>query len=255
MRRAILALALSLSTALHAQTPLTAPTDARFEVATIKPGTPGENSGIRFLASFTQVYTQNTSVTDLLKYAYGLHGDQILGGPDDLMHRGYAITAVVSADTPTKPNADLLKQMLRNLLTDRFGLTFHPDTRELPVYVLTAETPHLKPTEQAAAITMTTGGYEPGHLFVGNGAPRELAAYLQRFVTNRPVLDQTNVTGHFDMDIHFTPDDAPANTNATTPEYPGLFTAIRQQLGLKLTATKAPAPVIVIDHVAEPTAN
>lgn len=253
MRRTILALALTFGTAAHAQTSLTAPPEARFEVATIKLGTPGENSGIRFLASFTQVYTQNTSVTDLLKYAYGLHGDQILGGPDDLMHRGYAITAVVSADTPTKPNADLLKQMLRNLLADRFDLTFHPDTRELPVYVLTAETPRLKPTEQT--MPMTTGGYDQGHLFVGNGAPRELAGYLQRFVTNRPVLDQTGITGHFDMDIHFTPEDAPTNPSATTPEYPGLFTAIRQQLGLKLTATRAPAPVIVIDKVTEPTAN
>jgi uncharacterized protein (TIGR03435 family) len=255
MRQAVLAAVLAFSTAALAQMPLTAPPDSRFEVATIKPGTPGENAGIRFLASFTQVYTQNTSVTDLLKYAYGLHGDQIVGGPDDLMHRGYAITAVVSADTPTKPNADLLKQMLRNLLADRFGLAFHPDTRELPVYLLTAEAPHLKPTQQDAAITMTTGGYDKGHLFVGNGAPRELAAYLQRFVTNRPVLDKTGITGHFDMDIHFTPDDTPAETSATTPEYPGLFTAIRQQLGLKLTATKAPAPVIVIDKVAEPTAN
>ncbi|MEZ2348919.1 TIGR03435 family protein [Terriglobus sp. RCC_193] len=253
MRPAILAFTLAVTTTALAQTPLTAPPDARFEVATIKPGTPGENSGIRFLASFTQVFTQNTSVTDLLKYAYGLHGDQIISGPEDLMHRGYAINAVVSADTPTKPNADLLKQMLRNLLADRFGLTFHPDTRELPVYVLTADTPHLKPTEQT--MPMTTGGYDKGHLFVGNGALRELAAYLQRFVTNRPVLDRTGITGHFDMDIHFTPDDAAADTSATATEYPGLFTAIRQQLGLKLTATKAPAPVIIIDKITDPTAN
>ena len=253
MRHAILAFVLVFSATAFAQIPLTAPPDARFEVATIKPGTPGENHGIQFTVSFTRVNTLNTSVTDLLKYAYGLHGDQIIGGPDDLMHRGYAITAVVSADTPTKPNADLLKQMLRNLLADRFGLTFHPDTRELPVYLLTAETPHLKPTAQT--VPMTTGGYDSGHLFVGNGGPRELAAYLQRFVTNRPVLDKTGLTGHFDMDIHFTPEDAPATPSATAPEYPSLFTAIRQQLGLKLTPTKAPAPVIVIDKVTEPTAN
>ncbi len=252
MRPAILAVVLALSTTTLAQTPLTAPPDARFEVATIKPGTPGENHGIQFLVSFTRVNTLNTSVTDLLKYAYGLHGDQIIGGPEDLMHRGYAISAVVSADTPTKPNADLLKQMLRNLLADRFGLIFHPDTRELPVYVLTAENPHLKPTEQT--LPMATGGYTPGLLAVHHATTRELAAYLQRFVTDRPVLDKTGITGAYDMEIHFTPDDAPAEAN-TTHEYPGLFTAIRQQLGLKLTATKAPAPVLVIDKVTEPTAN
>jgi len=250
---AVLILGATLSLSAWAQVSISEPSDARFEVATIKPGTPGENSGIRFLTSFTQVYTENTSVTDLLKYAYGLHGDQIIGGSDDLMHRGYAITAVVSADTPTKPNADLLKQMLRNLLSDRFGLTFHPDTRELPVYLLTADTPHLKPTQQA--VPMTTGGYDKGHLFVGNGAPRELATYLQRFVTDRPVLDRTGIEGKFDMDIRFTPDDAPAEASGTAPDYPNLFAAIRQQLGLKLTATKAPTPVIVIDKVTEPTAN
>src|SRR6187402_3265753 len=67
------------------------PADSRFEVATIKPGTPGESPGIRFLFSFTRVSTANTSVTDLLKYAYGLHADQISGGADELMHQGYAI--------------------------------------------------------------------------------------------------------------------------------------------------------------------
>jgi len=255
MRKAALALLLTLALTGHAQT--TIPTDARFEVATIKPGTPGENSGIRFTLSFTHFDTVNTSVTDLLKYAYSLHNDQIITTPDTdkLMHEGYAINAVVAADAPIRPNADLLKQMLRNLLTDRFGLAFHHDTRDLNVYVLTVADPnlHLKPTQQTN-VPMTTGGYDPGHLFVGNGSPRELALYLQRFVTNRPVVDQTNLTGHFDMDIHFTPDEAP--TNPDTPQtHPGLFTAIREQLGLKLTATKAPTDVIVIDKVTAPTVN
>ncbi len=239
--------------ALHAQGN-TPPADARFEVATIKPGIPGESPGIRFLVSFTRVSTANTSVTDLLKYAYGLHADQILGGSEKLMHQGYSIEAVVSADTPTKPNADLLKQMLRNLLADRFGLVFHNESHDLPVYILSADAnPHLKPTEQA--VPMTTGGYGNGTLIVHHGSPHDLAAYLQRFVTSRPVLDQTGIDGSFDMEIHFTPDDAPARTDNTTPEYPSLFTAIREQLGLKLTAAKAAAPVIVIDKVTEPTAN
>lgn len=253
MRNAGIAILLAtLSTSARAQAAISAPPNARFEVATIKPGTPGENHGLRFLVSFTRVDTLNTSVTDLLKYAYGLHGDQIIGGPENLMRQGYAINAVVSADTPSQPNADLLKQMLRNLLTDRFGLVFHTDTRELPVYILAADTPRLKPTQQT--MPMTTGGYEKGHLFVANGSPHDLAAYLQRFVTDRPVLDHSGIEGHFDMDIHFTPDDASAQPEGT-PEYPGIFTAIRQQLGLKLTATKAPTPVIVIDKVTEPTAN
>jgi uncharacterized protein (TIGR03435 family) len=254
---ACLLLAASLTPPAFAQaTPAISP-DARFEVATIKPGDPHESHGIRFLVSFTRVDTANTSVFDLLKYAYGLHADQIIGGDDTLMHRGYAINAVVSADTPIKPNADLLKQMLRNLLADRFGLIVHTDSRELPVYALTVADPnvHLKATVQT--MPMTTGGYSPGYLSVNHASPRDLAAYLQRFVTNRPVVDHTGVSGQYDIDLHFTPDDAPEPTkdNKTGQDYPNLYTAIREQLGLKLTATKAPVDVIVIDKVTEPTAN
>ena len=231
------------------------PADARFEVATIKPGVPGESKGIRFTVSFTRVDTANTSVTDLLKYAYGLHGDQIAGGDEKLMHQGYAINAVVSGDTPSKPNADLLKQMLRNLLADRFGLVFHTETRELPVYILSAgdAVTHLKPTEQT--LGMATGGYSPGYLSVHSGTAQEFAAYLQRFVTDRPVLDRTGITGRFDMEVHFTPADAPPRNDANAPDFPGIFTAVREQLGLKLTAARAPTPVFVIDHVTGPTAN
>lgn len=234
------------------QAALSAPANARFEVATIKPGVPGDNPGIRFLVSFTRVETTNASVSDLMKYAYGVHADQIVGGADRLMHQGYAIQAVISADTPTKPNAELLKQMLRNLLADRFGLVFHGETKELPVYLLTAASPHLKPA--APTVPMTTGGYSSGLLQVNNGAPGDLAAYLQRFVTDRPVLDRTGITGRYDMTVHFRPDDAPSSADSPADLAP-LFTAIREQLGLKLTAARAATPVLVIDRVTEPTPN
>lgn len=254
MRFALAFLAVTvLSAPALAQAVPAAPVGARFEVATIKPGIPGEGAGIQFLVSFTRVATANSSVADLMKYAYGVHADQIVGGPGNLMHQGYAIQAVVSADTPTKPNADLLKQMLRNLLADRFGLLFHVESRVLPVYLLTVANPHLKQSEQT--VPMTTGGYSDGRLIVNNGAPRELAAYLQRFVTDRPVLDQTGIIGHYDMELRFTPDEAAAHGDSTAAEYPNLFTAVREQLGLKLMATKAAAQVLVVDKVTEPTPN
>ncbi len=248
---ACLLLAASLTAPAFGQAPSPISPDSRFEVATIKPGTPGESAGIRILVSFTRVETLNTSVTDLIKYAYSVHPDQILGGPDDLMHSGYAIAATITAE---KPNADVLRQMIRNLLTDRFNLAFHHEMRELPVYVLSVDNSslHLKATGQEFAFP--TGGYSNGLLSVHHGSPRDLAAYLQRYVTSRPVLDRTGITGAYDMEIHFTPDDAPAN-EAATATYPNLFTAIREQLGLKLIATKAPVDVMVIDKVTEPTAN
>ena len=89
------------------------PPDSRFEVATIKPGIPGEYPGIRILVAFTRVETSDTSVTDLIKYAYSVHPDQISGGPDGLMHRGYAIQATINAE---KPNVEVLRQMIRTFL-------------------------------------------------------------------------------------------------------------------------------------------
>lgn len=223
----------------------------RFEVATIKPGNRSENAGIRIVTAFTRVETANTSVTDLIKYAYSVHPDQILGGPNDLMHRSYAIQATINAE---RPNVEVLRQMFRNLLTDRFNLAFHHEKRELPVYVLTADTPnvHLKATEEK--FVFPTGGYGKGFLSVRHGSPRDLAAFLQRYVTSRPVIDRTGIEGAYDMDLHFTPNDIPADSASAT-DYPNLYTAIHEQLGLKLTATKASVDVIVIDKVTEPSEN
>ena len=231
--------------------PAPVPPDSRFEVATIKPGVPGEYPGIRILVAFTRVETLNTSVIDLIKYAYSVHPDQIGGGPDGLMHRGYAIQATISAE---KPNVEVLRQMIRNLLTDRFNLTFHHETRELPVYVLTAEPSktRLKPSEENFAFP--TGGYGKGILSVHHGSPHDLATFLQRFVTSRPVVDRTGIEGAYDMELRFTPDDIPQDS-ASSSDAPSLFTAVHEQLGLKLTATKAPVDVIVIDKVTEPTEN
>lgn len=245
-------LCLCLGKAAHGQLNQPAPL-ARFDVATIKPAKTDEPTGIR--VSPTRFSTINASLADLLKYAYSVHASQIIGGPDDLMHRRYDIDATTG--TATMPSSDAFKQMVRHLLADRFHLTLHPGTRDLSVYLLTISNPaiHLTPTKHAD-YRVPNVGRSPGWLSVQNATTNDFAAFLQRFVTDRPVLDQTGIPGKFDIELHWTPEDGPPPT-ASTPaqEYPELFAAIREQLGLKLQPVKAPDDVLIIDTATAPTAD
>ena len=87
----------------------------------------------------------------------------------------------------------------------------------------------------------------------------DLATYLQRFVSDRPVVDGTGISGKYDVTLRWTPDEAqpeaarPSEGRSNT--YPGFFKAIEEELGLKLEEAKRPTPVMVVDHVEMPTKN
>jgi uncharacterized protein (TIGR03435 family) len=143
--------------------------------------------------------------------------------------------------------------MVRKLMADRFQLKFHYEKRELPVYLLTVAKggPKLKkgdPNEPAGL------GGGPGNLGATNATMADLAELLAHGFLDRPVIDQTGLAGKFDLRLTWTPDEMQAATQSADAP-PGLFTAIQEQLGLKLVSTKAPADVIVIDHVEKPSAN
>jgi uncharacterized protein (TIGR03435 family) len=106
-------------------------------------------------------------------------------------------------------------------------------------------------------------GRRPGQVNVRNANIGDFTQFLQGAVLDRPVLDQTGLTGRFDFALNWTPDDSqfsgrgaiiPPPTDGTNAP-PNLFTAIQEQIGLKLDATKAPADVLVIDHIEKPSAN
>jgi uncharacterized protein (TIGR03435 family) len=236
--------------------------DPSFDVATIKPSKPGQD-GKGFQLRGRTVMTFNTSLADLIEFAYDVHVKQIVGGPDWIDKDKFDITAV--PDKPGEPSYNQEKAMVQKLLADRFQLTFHHEKKELSVYVLTAEKGGPKNVTKSAS---TQDGFSipigpaPGgiKLSVRNGTMTNFAVFgLQGAVLDRPVLDQTGITDRLDFALTWTPDDSQFGGHIRVPPSdnaaPGLFTAIQEQLGLKLEAVRAPADVMVIDRAEAPSAN
>jgi uncharacterized protein (TIGR03435 family) len=227
-----------------------------FQVATIKPSAPEESRTIQIRGN--RFATTDTSVVDLLKNAYGLHEQEIAGGPKWLKTQKFDL--VGDPETQTRPSSDNFKKMVQNLLADRFHLTAHHETRDLSVFAIVAAKsgPKLnKSTRPSDGIPSVA--YSPGQLSVANATLADLATFLQRFVSDRPVFDQTGIIGKYDLILRWTPDELQAGGshqgNDNDSSLPGLYTAIQEQLGLKLQEAKRPAQVFVLDHVDMPSEN
>jgi uncharacterized protein (TIGR03435 family) len=232
---------------------MAADTHPSFAVATIKPHDPNSNHQ-GFDATGERVTARDQSVASLMMFAYGIHPSQIVGAPDWVFQQRYDVEG--KTDTPGEPNLRQQQEMLQKLLADRFGLHFRREKRELPVYAIQIAKggPKLKPAVKPDAEADQDGsghGTEADLGFTSFSMPN-LAMGLQFFVHDRPVIDQTGLTGCYDFKLRYTYDEA----HATDPDAPpGLFTAIQEQLGLKLDAVKAPIDVFVIDRVEPPSAN
>lgn len=229
-----------------------------FAVATIKPSAPDavaltQIRGNRFA-------TAGTTFVDVFKYAYNVHPDQVVGGPTWLRTQKFDILA--DPETEKRPSSDQMKAMVQQLLVERFHLVMHHEQKILPVYALvkTADTPKLTKTT-ADPSGIPTVGYNPsGELYVGNATMANFATFLQRFVLDRPAVDQTGIDGRFDLVLRWTPDNfraggKPADTQEDASAPPGLFTAMKEQLGLKLQPTKAATDVFLIDRAEQPSEN
>ena len=242
-----------------AMKPMAADANPGFEVASIKPSQP-DAQGKAFTMRGRQVITINTSLSDLMTFAYGVHARQIANGPEWMTKDHFDITGI--PDTEGQPNERQLRTMMQKLLADRFKLVFHRDKQELSVYALVVG-------RDGAKLTKSGGDPNglPGLIFRGlgvlpalNASMADFASVMQAAVLDRPVVDQTGLAGKYDFTLTWTPDDSqfrgmgirvpPPPDNATAPS---LFTAIQEQLGLRLESTKAPAEVLVIDRVAKPT--
>ena len=234
-----------------------------FEVATIKPSDPNR-PGKLFTIRGQEVLTINTTVSDLLTMAYDLHPKQIVGGPSWLESDKYDITG--KPDVPGQPNNAQMKILIQKLVADRFQLKFHREKKELNVYTLTVGKTGIKFSKSELDPNGPSGrffGPPMVTLRVTNATMGEVASVLQSGVLDKPVVDQTGLKEKYDFMLRFTPEQGqmmafggppPQQTdNADAP--PEIFTAIQQQLGLKLESTKAPADVIVIDHIDRPSEN
>jgi uncharacterized protein (TIGR03435 family) len=259
---AIAALALAAS-GIVAQSPSPRPKFDTFEVATIKP-VEHETKSSRYITmqGNSRFVEKDYTLKLLIAAAYNLNSKAVSGGPGWIESDHYDIVAVTPGEV--RPTHDEQMTMLRSLLTDRFKLTFHREQKEFSIYELEVAKggPKLKPSTAAPddpPQTISTVYPQRVVLPARNVTMSDLTSLMQRAMLDRPVVDKTGLTGRYDFDLEWAPDEtqfggeiiaAPADSQ----DLP-LFTAIQQQLGLKLEATRGPIQALVVDTAERPSAN
>ncbi|HEV2577200.1 MAG TPA: TIGR03435 family protein [Acidobacteriaceae bacterium] len=238
--------------------------DPSFEVATIKPNHTDGASMQALTFKGRNFITVNSSLADLMMFAYSVQMKQIIGAPDWIEKDRYDIVATPAEEG--RPSADQVRVMIRKLLADRFQLKFHHDKREMSAFVLTVGKggARLRPGQRNGSLH-GIGMQEAANgslLFVNNAPIPAFTSFLQSLVLDRPVVDETGLTGRYDFTVTFTPDESEFNGHPpiTKPAdgvepAPSLFEAIQEQLGLKLSPEKTQVDVLAIDHVEKPSAN
>lgn len=233
--------------------PMAATADPAFEVATIKPGDPNDHSS-GFQMEGRRLHIENEPVTMLIGFAYSVQKSQIINAPAWFDEARWDIDGV--PDVEGYPNHKQYQSMVEKLLKDRFALQMHHDQRELSVYALSVSKggPKLAKSARAPDAPLNQTGHPSNgqqSWSFANNSMADFARFLQ-FMVGKPVVDQTNVTGRLDFTLRWTSDDL----RTTDPDAaPGLFTAIQEQLGLKLESGKAPVDTVVIDHAEKPSEN
>lgn len=234
----------------------------KFTVSSIYPAGPGEIMSVAVQGR--RFSTKNASIKDLIDYAYMLHHSQVVGGPSWLESDKYDVTA--ETDQAGRITQGQGRSMVQHLLADRFAFAFHRDRRTLPVYQITVGKGGLKLTPGAGdANGFGTFGF-PGYgaMQVNNSTISEFANFLQRYVLDRPVLNETGIEGRYTFHLDWTPDDSqfPGRTDQLrsipadrTFEPPDIFAAMQSQLGLHMAAKKTSADVLVVDRVDRPSPN
>jgi uncharacterized protein (TIGR03435 family) len=238
--------------------------DPSLEVATIKPSPPNRRAGKNFGFRGGHFMTRNTNMNDLISRAYGLHAKQIVGGPDWFGTDLYDIEG--KPDSENVPNDKQTKTMLQKLLADRFRLTFHHDKRELSVYVISVASGVPKMTTSGSDSRPSFHLLGLGDLLATSMTMTDFAERMQASVMDKPVVDQTGLPGRYDFELKWTADESqyaqfrgmgavvpPPTKDHNAP--PGLYTAMQEQLGLKMGSAKLLDDVIVIDHVEKPSEN
>jgi uncharacterized protein (TIGR03435 family) len=261
-RRLCCVAGLALLGALSALSQTAAPTPVRpmatdahpsFAVATIKPHDPNERDrGIWVQGDHFDVSA--ASVEKLMKWAYSIQAEQIIGGPDWLRQDKYDING--RPDQAGEPNLAQQREMIQKLLADRFGLRLHRETRELPVYAIRVAKggPKLAPAAhpEGKPLEQSDSHRDANRLHNYESAPISYLITVEQLWSDRPLVDQTGLAGKYDFTLRYDADEA-HNSDPNAP--PGFFTAVQEQLGLKLEPTKAPVEVFVIDHVERPSAD
>jgi uncharacterized protein (TIGR03435 family) len=234
-----------------------------FEVATIKPSNPDNNSETRLNVNRSGTITMlNTTLLYLVKFAYDLHPKQVIGAPAWIDADKFDITA--KPDQPGSPSFQQIQSVLQKVLAERFGLVFHKEKRELSAYTITVAKGGEKIKKDEGPGPSFGGGPQVGYV-VRNATMAEFSTFLLMPFMDQPVVDQTGFgETRYSFILKFTPepgmlppgagpDAQPPAPDADAP--PDIFAAMEQQLGLHIRKTKAQADVMVIDKASKPPEN
>jgi uncharacterized protein (TIGR03435 family) len=223
------------------------PSPLTFEVASIKPNTSADSRS-NDVVNDSGIILTNVALRQCIEAAYGIQDPELVA-PDWLETARFDIQAKPPAIHPK----EYLHPMLKTLLEDRFKLSAHRETRTIPAYALVIGKDGLKikEVEPGEGKTNTSGSR-----FAGTKVTMHRLAQFLSQMLDRPVIDQTGTQGVFDIDLHFAWEELTATAPKQPANGPSIFTALQEQLGLKLQSEKLPVEVVVVDHIERvPTGN
>jgi uncharacterized protein (TIGR03435 family) len=258
------------------------PLDVAFEAASIRPTSTNPGN-----VASPDRFVRTGTLRQLIQYGYGLPPFQVISGPEWVGSEVFD----VNAKAAFVPTPDEMRAMVRRLLAERFQVKTSAATREMPIYFLRPARGDRRLGPQLTATTVDCAAVEADRLRKGENAPTrtasgakgqpvcttwvsarpmpggvavryqssgtssaELASFLAQYV-GRPVVDDTRLNGDFDIDLSFIPPGVPSPTATPADDTAMLFTALEEQLGLKLEPARGPVEVLVIDSVERPTPN
>jgi uncharacterized protein (TIGR03435 family) len=250
-----------------------------FEVASVKPSAPNAQGQQLRREPGGRVSISNVPLRELIKFVYQLQDFQLDGVPAWATSESFDIVAKAADDVPPVlpgTTVDPLILMLRTLLGDRFRLHVHRELREMPAYALVVSKPGVlgaglkRSTTDCQAIAREQQSTRPAQASSGSqcgfraalgvitsgGFPlSQLLNPLSQLVRG-PVVDRTGLQGGFDYELRFVQEGLQAGAqNAGDPGGASVFTALQEQLGLKLEPARVPIEVFVVDHVERPTSD
>lgn len=227
-----------------------------FDFVTVKPGTYMSRMGMRIGTTPNSFSAINISLETLILNAYGLQMVGLISGlPRWAKSARFDIEAKMDGDTavayrklPQKQQLEQFRLMMQSLLKGRFNLKVHRATKELPIYALVIAKSGSKLKESTTKQGWGTDG--PGRIDYRDAKLEALVVSLSGEV-GRTVVDETGLTGKYDFTLKWTPDEERGMSDTG----PSIFTAVQEQLGLKLISTKGPVETIVVDHIEKPSPN
>jgi uncharacterized protein (TIGR03435 family) len=249
----------------------------RFDVVSVKPNKSDQFAHINDTGDGDGITLRNMPLNEIILYAYGLRDMSLLSGsPEWVQSNRYDIQAKVGESDLSafhKLTKDQRRLMLQDILGNRFKMKTHQERKEISVYALVVAKngPLLKKVEpgekRATGIENKDGTIVQGQLLysrgpgqmIGQEIPMELFARSLSGLAGKPVVNNTGITGVYDFKLEWEPDHSPPRGEPgeipADPSGPSIFNALQEQLGLKLESQKVEMPIVVIDHIEEPSEN